>query len=130
MSKKKDTAQRKSRARSPQKNSEELAPKIELVRGQVEFKYVRCGRGNCQCAAGGKGHGPYLYIRRQSCGKRSRTYIKKQDADEIRAGSLLYKAQCEKARKESQRLKDLFAKIKAITKQQRIHLITIGRSLP
>ncbi len=117
--KKKDTTPVLGQMSLPQKNNEVLAPKIQPVQGQIEFKYVKCGHTNCHCVSG-KGHGPYTYIRRQADGKRARTYIRKEQTEVVIKAASQHKASCEKAHRERHQWKDLLAEIKGAERQHRI----------
>jgi hypothetical protein len=60
-------------------------PKIEPLPGTLRAELVRCGKPACRCAHG-QLHGPYLYHRWRELGRQRRRYVRRSDADRVRAG--------------------------------------------
>ncbi len=62
-------------------------PKIAPLPGGLYAERKRCNRPKCRCAAGGEAlHGPYLYRRWMENGRLRRQYVKRADAERVRAG--------------------------------------------
>jgi len=62
-------------------------PKIVPLPGGIYAERKRCNRPNCRCSAGGEAlHGPYLYRRWMEDGRLRRQYVKRVDAERVRAG--------------------------------------------
>lgn len=70
-----------------------LAPKIypDMMPGQIEAQFKRCGRAGCRCARG-ELHGPYFYHRTWDGERHQRRYVRLAHIKEARAACEEYRA--------------------------------------
>ena len=111
MSQKKDTHAGKSRARSPEKKPRSFTRKIAPLRGGLVRELIRCGRANCKCASGSL-HGPYHYRVWMARGRRYKSYVKKADLEQTKAGIAALRTQ-------KRRQQEELAEINAILRENR-----------
>ena len=80
------------------------SPEIEKLPGTVCAPYQKCGRPDCECASGGKVHGPYWYrFWRDGMGKLHKTYVRKAGLERERTA-------CAARQKEEQQIRGVLAK--------------------
>ena len=81
--------------------SQEMGTKIEAIRGDVNARFVRCGKANCKCAKGDL-HGPYYVYRVRTYGKRHSKYIRKRDVLGVKLAVEQGRAERKRQRRELQ----------------------------
>jgi hypothetical protein len=111
-----------------EKNSRELSPKIQPIRGSLMAQYKRCGRANCRCASGSK-HGPFFYHVWYAQGTRHKSYVKKADLVRISAGIEAYRTQRREQRQSAEEMKSLAREIREANRNVRAILRLRGFKL-
>jgi hypothetical protein len=69
-----------------------LSPKITPLPGSLQWEWRRCAKPNCWCAAGERGHGPYLYHYWYEDGRRHKQYVPRRRLPGVAAALAAYRA--------------------------------------
>src|SRR5436853_6143287 len=76
-----------------------MGTKIEPLPGDLNARFVRCGKPNCKCAKGDL-HGPYYVRRWREFGQRRSKYVKKGDVFAMKVAVETHRRQKKQARRE------------------------------
>ena len=96
---KKDVMSKTRGASRPQTKIENWGTKIAPIPGDLNARFVRCGKPNCKCAKG-ELHGPYYVRRFRSGGHRSSKYVKKGDVLTVKLAVETYRQEKKQSRRE------------------------------
>jgi hypothetical protein len=108
------------------KKSKEKPTKIELLRGHIEVRYVKCGRANCKCAKG-ELHGPYHLLRWKSAGRKITRYVKKGEEQAVFATVSAYRRKKVEQRQQRDSYMELGREIRENNKRVRLILQLIRK---
>jgi len=71
--------------------SARLATSVEMLRGSLVEKYIRCGKPRCACQQGQR-HGPLYYLSLNEGGATRLVYIRKDQVAKVRGQIAQFKA--------------------------------------
>lgn len=94
--------------------SENLQPKI--LQGYVRSERVKCGKSNCRCAKG-KLHGEYFYRYEWQNGRRVKSYVKREDIDDVIAACSAWRETSRRQREHSRSAKLRLREIKSLLRE-------------
>jgi hypothetical protein len=89
-----------------------------MLRGGVYVQWIRCGHLGCKCMKRNERHGPYFYHFWREGGRLLKRYVRREDADAVRAACSAWRQARRESRDAQQQWRQMLALIREIERSE------------